>query len=68
MGNIIIQSCNGVTIRQEDDRLWINGEEIEMPKSIFFKNCLIQRNGKNYINGKEWIASQGKWRYTLKSL
>ena len=53
MRNIIMQSCNGVTIRQEDDRLWINGEEIEMPKSIFFKNCLIQRNGKNYINGKE---------------
>lgn len=66
MGNIIMQSCNGVTIRQEDDRLWINGEEIEMPKSIFFKNCLIQRNEKNYINGKEY--KNGEWKYTLKSL
>ena len=56
------------TITQINDELWINGEKIDIPKSLFFKNCFVQCNGENYINGKEWIASKQKWCYTLKSL
>ena len=71
MGNTIKNSTinqNGNVITQVNDELWINGEKIDVPKSLFFKNCFVQCNGKNYINGKEWIASKQKWCYTLKSL
>lgn len=54
------------SIVQKDKELWINGEKIEQPKSLFFKNCISQANGKSYINGKEF--KNGKWKYTLKSL
>ena len=60
------------TITQINDELWINGEKIDAPKSLFFKNCFVQYNGKNYVNGKKWIASRdgkaGAWKYTFKSL
>lgn len=45
---------------------YINGEKIEMPKSMFFKNTICQVNNKAYINGKE--QKNGKWKYTIKSL
>ena len=54
------------SIVQKDKELWINGEKIEQPKSLFFKNCICQVNGKLYINGKE--LKNGKWKYTLKSI
>ena len=46
--------------------LYINGEKIEMPKSTFFSNTIVQVNNKTYINGKE--LKTGKWKYTFKSL
>lgn len=54
------------SIIQINDRLIINGEEIEQPKSLFFKNTICQINGNVYINGKEF--KNGKWKYTFKSL
>ena len=54
------------SIVQKDKELWINGEKIEQPKSLLFKNCICQVNGKLYINGKEF--KNGKWKYTLKSI
>ena len=55
-----------MTIEQKGNELWINGKKIEQPKSLFFKNCIIQSNNKTYINGKEFI--NGKWKYTLRSI
>lgn len=51
-----------------DDRnnVYINGEKVIMPKSLFFKNHICQVNNKTYLNGKEF--KNGKWRYTLRSL
>lgn len=54
------------SIVQKDKELWINGEKVEQPKSLFFRNCIVQVNDKTYINGKEF--KKGKWRYTLKSI
>ena len=54
------------SIVQKDKELWINGEKIEQPKSLFFKNCISQVNGKLYINGKAF--KNGKCKYTLKSI
>ena len=51
---------------QINNELWINGEKVNQPKSSFFKNCVVQVNGKVYINGKALI--NGKWKYTLKSV
>ena len=47
------------------NKLYINGKEVEQPKSIFFKNQICISN-KVYVNGKEY--KKGKWRYTIKSL
>lgn len=69
MANTIKNSAinqNGSVITQINDELWINGEKIDVPKSLFFKNCFVQCNGKNYINGKE--KKEGKWCYTLRSI
>lgn len=69
MANTIKNSTinqNGNVITQINDELWINGEKIDAPKSLFFKNCFVQCNGKNYINGKE--KKEGKWYYTLRSI
>lgn len=71
MGNTIKNSTinqNGNVITQVNDELWINGEKIDVPKSLFFKNCFVQCNGKNYINGKKWDDKAGVWKYTFKSL
>ena len=57
---------NVQSIVQKDKELWINGEKTELPKSLFFKNCICHVNGKLYINGKEF--KNGKWKYTLKSI
>ena len=46
-----ISGCN-CTI-QNGNETFINGEKIEMPKSLFFKNCICQVNGKTYLNGKK---------------
>ena len=54
------------TIHQINDKLYINGEEVEKPKSLLFSNTICQINDKIYINGKEKI--NGKWKYTIKSL
>lgn len=51
---------------QINDRLFINGKEIEQSKSLFFKNTITTINNKIYINGKEKI--KGKWKYTIKSV
>lgn len=53
-------------IHQNNNKLYIDGIEVEKPKSLFFDNCICQINDKVYINGKEKV--NGKWRYTLKSL
>lgn len=55
-----------MNIMQINDRLFINGKEIEQPKSLFFKNTINIINNKIYINGKEKI--KGKWKYTIKSV
>ena len=57
---------NYQSIVQKDNELYINGEKVEQPKSLFFKNCICQVNDKTYINGKEF--KKGKWRYTLRSI
>ena len=57
---------NYQSIVQKNNELWINGKKVEQPKSLFFKNCVCQVNGKTYINGKE--LKKGKWKYTLKSI
>lgn len=49
-----------------DNKIYIDGKEVEQPKSLFFNNVICQINNKIYINGKEKI--NGKWRYTIKSL
>lgn len=54
------------SIYQINNKLIVDGKEIEKPKSVFFKNTVCQINNKLYINGKEW--KNGKWRYTFKSL
>lgn len=54
------------SIVQKDKELWINGEKIEQPKSLFFKNTINTINNKIYINGKEF--KNGKWKYTIKSV
>lgn len=53
-------------IIQIANKLFIDGEEIEKPKSIIFNDIVCQINNKIYINGKEF--KKGKWKYTLKSL
>lgn len=53
-------------IIQQNNKTFINGKEIEMPKSIFFSNTIVQKNKKTYLNGKEF--KNGKWKYTIKSL
>lgn len=53
-------------IRQINNRLFINDEEIEYPKSLFFNNTICQINNNVYVNGKKY--KNGKWKYTLKSL
>ena len=55
-----------MNIMQINDRLFINGKEIEQSKSLFFKNTITTINNKIYINGKEKI--KGKWKYTIKSV
>ena len=56
-----------MNITQINDKLFINGKEIEQPKSLFFKNSIsVINNNKIYINGKEKI--KGKWKYTIKSV
>lgn len=55
-----------MNITQINDRLFINGKEIEQPKSLFFKNTINTINNKIYINGKEF--KNGKWKYTIKSV
>ena len=59
-----ISGCN-CTIQNGNDT-FINGKKLEMPKSLFFNNCICQVNGKTYLNGKEY--RNGKWRYTVRSL
>lgn len=54
------------SITQINNRLFIDGQEIKQPKSLFFKNTICQINNKVYINGKE--LKNEKWKYTLKSL
>lgn len=54
------------TIRQQDNKVFINDEEIEMPKSIFFSYTITANSTNIYLNGKEF--KNGKWKYTLKSL
>lgn len=51
---------------QINGRLFINGKEIELPKSLFFKNTINTINNKIYINSKEF--KNGKWKYTIKSV
>ena len=53
-------------IRQINKRLFINDEEVEYPKSLFFNNTICQINNNVYVNGKKY--KNGKWKYTLKSL
>lgn len=53
-------------ITQCNNELWINGEKVEQPKSLFFKNCIVTNNNRIYINGKEKI--NGVWKYTLRSI
>lgn len=48
-----------------NNKVYINGKEVEQPKSLFF-NAQVCTNNKVYINGKEY--KKGKWRYTIKSL
>lgn len=54
------------SITQFNDKLYIDGKEVEKPKSLLFKNTVCQINDKIYVNGKEKI--NGKWKYTIKSL
>lgn len=54
------------SVLQIDDRLFIGGEEVKKPKSLFFENTVCQIDDNIYVNGKEQI--KGKWRYTLRSL
>lgn len=54
------------SIYQTNNKLIVDGKEIEKPKSIFFQNTVCQINDKLYVNGKQF--KNGKWRYTLKSL
>lgn len=54
------------TIRQQGNKVFINDEEIEMPKSIFFSNTITTHNTNIYLNGKEF--KNEKWKYTFKSL
>ena len=53
-------------VLQIGNKLFINGKEIEKPKSLFFKNSVCMSNNKLYINGKEF--KNGKWKYTLNSI
>jgi len=53
-------------ITQKNNKIFINGKEIEMPESMFFRNTMVHNNNKTYLNGKEF--KNGKWRYTIKSL
>ena len=57
---------NYQSIVQKDNELWVNGKKVDQPKSLFFKNCVVQNNEKTYINGKEF--KNGKWKYTIKSI
>lgn len=54
------------SVLQFDNRLFIGGEEVKKPKSLFFENTVCQIDDKVYVNGKE--LKNGKWRYTLRSL
>lgn len=54
------------SIYQIGDELYINGNKVKKPKSIFFSNTVCQINNKVYINGKEY--KNGKWRYTVKAI
>ena len=53
------------SVIQCNNKIYINGKEVEQPKSLFFNNQICM-DGKVYINGKEY--KKGKWRYTFKSL
>lgn len=55
-----------MNVTQYNNKLFIDGKEIQQPKSLFFKNCVHIVNNKIYINGKEKI--NGKWKYTIKSI
>ena len=54
------------SVQQINGKLYIDGKEVEQPKSIFSGNIMVQINDKVYINGKELI--NGKWKYTFRSL
>ena len=54
------------SVIQRNNELWINGEKVEQPKSLFFKNCIVTNNNRIYINGKEKI--NGVWKYTIRSI
>lgn len=54
------------SICQINNKLYIDGKEIEKPKSIFFKNTVSQIDNKIYINGKE--LKEGEWKYTLRAI
>ncbi len=65
--NISMKNCDiSQSILQKNNKTFINGEEIEMPESIFFRNTIVQNNKNTYLNGKEF--KNGKWKYTIKSL
>lgn len=64
--NIIKNSNISQSIVQKNGNTYINGEKVEMPKSIFFNNTIVQNNNKTYLNGKE--LKNGKWKYTFKSI
>ena len=55
-----------INVLQIGNKIFINGKEIEKPKSLFFSNSVCMGNNKLYINGKEF--KNGKWKYTLESL
>ena len=58
--NVVIQNSTII-----GSKLFINGEEIELPKSSN-RICIVQKNSKVYANGYELV--NGKWKRTISAL
>lgn len=59
-------SIRGDGVVCANGRVWINGEEITVPKGLN-TNVLVNAGGKIYVGGHEFIKSEKRFKRTLRA-
>ena len=62
-----MQSQNGITVSSGDGKVYINGEDIKLPKNMK-TNSQTTINGTVYIGGYEYFPKEKRFKRTLKSI